>query len=330
MIEKNIISTAHSTIDANALGQLIIKLYGFNANLVCELLHRGMNDFYLLRSKEKLFVAQVWRPNTKNKYQLNRQMEFLTYLNKNGVRVPIPQKNISNEWIFSFHGIEGKRFACIFNFVGGEVFSKNPTESVSRSMGIIFGKLHNLSESFGVNHNDKKIKREENIFSSLAYLEDLVGHRDDDLVFYKELASKLNSIYKLSYNNDNLRIGMTHGDFHIHNAFVLGSKEITIMDFDACGVDFYAQELMSYKWSVEKNSLDEKLWDVFLSGYDSVRTLNKDEVNSFNVFLLGKELSYLCGFAKAINAIGHVSFHFPGLDWFSKSLRNHSKLAKLM
>ena len=71
MIEKNIISTAHSTIDADALGQLIIKLYGFNANLVCELLHRGMNDFYLLRSKEKLFVAQVWRPNTKNKYLIN-------------------------------------------------------------------------------------------------------------------------------------------------------------------------------------------------------------------------------------------------------------------
>ncbi|MAR79738.1 MAG: hypothetical protein CMM18_05900 [Rhodospirillaceae bacterium] len=330
MIEKKILPTAHSTIDADSLGQLINKLYDFNKDLVCELLHRGMNDFYLLRSKERLFVAQVWRPNTKNKYDLNRQMEFLTYLYKSGIRVPIPQKNLSNEWVFSFQSMEGKRFACVFNFVGGEVFSKNPSESVSKNMGVIFGKLHNFSESFGVNINDKKIKRDENILNSLAYLEDLVSHRTDDLIFYKELALKINSIYKASYNNDNLRTGMTHGDFHIHNAFVLGNKEITIMDFDACGVDFFVQELMSYKWSIEKNSLPEKLWDVFLLGYDSVRTLNKDEINSFDVFLLGKELSYLCGFAKAINAIGHVSFHFPGLDWFSKSLRNHSKLAKLI
>ena len=330
MIEKNILPTSHSTIDADSLGQLINKLYGFNKSLVCELLHRGMNDFYLLRSKERLFVAQVWRPNTKNKYDLGRQMEFLTYLYKSGIRVPIPQKNLANEWVFSFQSMEGERFACVFNFVGGEVFSKNPSESVSKNMGVIFGKLHNTSESFGVKANDKRIKREENIINSFDCLEDLVGHRNDDLIFYKELATKLNTIYKQSYKNDNLRVGMTHGDFHIHNAFVLSQKEITIMDFDACGVDFYVQELMSYKWSIEKNSLSEKLWDGFLLGYDSVRTLNKDEINSFNVFLLGKELSYLCGFAKAINAIGHVSFHFPGLDWFSKSLRNHSKLAKLI
>ncbi|PPR78605.1 MAG: Homoserine kinase [Alphaproteobacteria bacterium MarineAlpha2_Bin1] len=330
MIKENIISTAHSTIDADSLGQLIIKLYGFKKNLVCELLHRGMNDFYLLRTEEKLFVAQVWRPNTKKMYDLNRQMEFLTYLHSGGIRVPIPQKNISNEWIFSFQGMEGNRFACVFNFVSGEVFSKNPTESVSKSMGMIFGKLHNLSESFTINAKDKQIKREINILSSMPYLENLVGHRNDDLIFYKELASELNSIYQLSYKNDNLRIGMTHGDFHIHNAFILGKKEITIMDFDACGVDFFAQEIMSYRWSIEKNSLSDKIWDSFLSGYDSVRTLNKDEIKSFDVFLLGKELSYLCGFAKAINAIGHVSFHFPGLDWFSRSLRNHSKLAKLI
>ncbi len=330
MTENNILPTAHSTIDANALGQLITKLYDFNKDLVCELLHRGMNDFYLLRSKDMIFVAQVWRPNTKSKYDLNRQMEFLTFLHKSGIRVPIPKKNISNEWVFSFHSIEGKRYASVFNFVDGEVFSKNPTINTSKKMGIIFGNLHNFSESFDLKVNDKHIKREQNIYNSLNDLEELVGHRNDDLVFYKEIASKINSIYKLSYKNNNLRYGMTHGDFHIHNAFVLDEKEITIMDFDACGIDFYAQEIMSYKWSIEKNSLDKKLWDVFLLGYDSVRTLNKDEINSFDAFLLGKELSYLCGFAKAINAIGHVSFHFPGLDWFSKSLRNHSKLAKLI
>ena len=76
-----------------------------------------MNDFYLLRSKEKLFVAQVWRPNTKNKYDLNRQMEFLTYLNKSGIRVPIPQKNITNEWVFSFKGMDGKRSSLILEAI---------------------------------------------------------------------------------------------------------------------------------------------------------------------------------------------------------------------
>ncbi len=321
---------AHSTINADNLGDLLIESFDIGRSLVCELLHRGMNDFYLVRTKKKNYVCQVWRPGIKTINMLDRQMDFLKYLYEGGVKVPLPIKTTSNDWTFSFESHNGIRHACVFDFVKGKVFSKDPRVLVSKEMGNIFGKIHNLSEKFKLKKNDKRINREVNILSGFSALEKILMHRNDDLVFYKRLSLDLENIYRDAYIDKDLKLGMTHGDFHIHNAFVRSDKDITIMDFDGCGIDFFAQELMSYKWSIEKNSLSMSLWDNFLIGYDEVRTISKKELDYFPVFLIGKELSYLCGFANAINAIGHVSFHFPGLSWFAKSLRNHAKIANLI
>ena len=111
---------------------------------------------------------------------------------------------------------------------------------------------------------------------------------------------------------------------------MINKSEITIMDFDACGIDYYIQELMSYKWSIEKNNLPESLWENFISGYLSIRTFSESELKCIPIFLLGKEFTYLCGFSHMVNAIGHIAFHFPGLDWFSNSIRKHAKEAGIL
>jgi Ser/Thr protein kinase RdoA (MazF antagonist) len=73
-----------------------------------------------------------------------------------------------------------------------------------------------------------------------------------------------------------------------------------------------------------------RLWDEFLAGYESVRPLSAIEKKHLPLFLVAKEFQYLCGFSVAINAIGHVQFHFPGLDWFARSVRQHVADAKLL
>ncbi|MDC0074706.1 phosphotransferase [Alphaproteobacteria bacterium] len=327
MNENNtILPASHTIIDATALGKELCKYYPLPNSTSCELLHRGMNDFYLLRTIDKLYVAQVWRVNTRDFDQVLYEMEFLVYLNSGGINVPIPYKTNELNLAIEVLGPDGPRYVAIFNYIEGKVFSSNPNSIISKKMGKIFGDIHNLSEKFESKVQGKVIDRAKSINDLMPYVEKVVSHRSDDLSFYKEVASLLIYSYNTSKSNKNIKSGTTHGDFHIHNAFV-NNDCVTIMDFDACGIDYFVQELMSYKWSIEKNDLPFNLWEDFFSSYLSVRNLSSSEIKSIPIFLLGKEFSYLCGFSYAVDAIGHVAFHFPGLDWFSKSIQGHAKEA---
>ena len=330
MSDTQPLPSTHTTIDADALGHILIDHYSLAGNVVCELLHRGMNDFYLLRGRDRNLVAQVWRPMTRSEDDVTYEMEFLDHLFEGGVKVPKPHWTEAGDWMIKVKGPEGIRPVAVFDFVPGRVFSSRPEPAIARKMGEIFARIHILSESFDRERYGRRIDRAAQIKSSIPALESLVEHRPSDLNFYREISDALHLVYLGAEGDPSIRVGATHGDFHIHNAFVSNEGEVTIMDFDACGIDYYVQELMSYRWSVEKNNLPMLLWEDFLSAYIELRPLTESEFKYIPAFLVGKEFSYLCGFSHAVNAIGHVAFHFPGLDWFAKSLRRHVKDAALI
>ena len=122
-------------------------------------------------------------------------------------------------------------------------------------------------------------------------------------------------------DRDSLPWGPTHGDIHPHNALIDDEDRLTIMDFESCGEDFLAQDLVSLVWAGRKNSFPDAAIAAFHDGYDSLRPRSAEERRAEPLFLAAKELRYLCGFAGRVNAIGHNTFRFPGLDWFARSVR---------
>ena len=329
-MNQHIVSAAHTILDAVALGEAINVYYGLGQPSNCELLHRGMNDFYLVRAAGAKYVAQVWRPNLTPVNKVDYQMDFMLHLDAGGVPLPVPQRGTDGSGHIIVAGPEGDRPVALFRFVEGRAFSSDPTESVSRKMGVIFGQIHTLSAAWSKTKKGRLIDREAGVVSSFPYLEKLAAHRPDDIAYYREVADAVAAGYRATKEADEVPSGAIHGDFHIHNAFVRTGDDVTIMDFDACGLDYFVQELMSYRWSIEKNDLPMKLWDIFLEGYETVRPLSDVERRHIPLFLVGKEFQYLCGFSRAVNAIGHVAFHFPGFDWFAESVRRHVDDAKLL
>jgi Ser/Thr protein kinase RdoA (MazF antagonist) len=329
-MNQHVIPAAHTILDAVALGEVLRDHYGLAAPFNCELLHRGMNDFYLLRSAGEEFVAQVWRPGLTPVEKVDYQIDFMLELEAGGVPLPVPRRGVDGSNHALVAGPEGERPVALFRFVGGRVFSADPTESVSRQMGVIFGHIHNISAAWSRTKETRLIDREKSIAASFPFLAELAAHRPDDVAYYREVADAVTAGYRAVKARDDVPSGAIHGDFHIHNAFVRDGDDVTIMDFDACGLDYYVQELMSYRWSIEKNGLPMKLWDVFLEGYETVRPLGDVERRHIPLFLVGKEFQYLCGFARAVNAIGHAAFHFPGFEWFAESVRRHVDDAKLL
>ena len=191
-MNQHIIPAAHTILDAVALGTAINAHYGLGTPFICELLHRGMNDFYLVRAAGKKYVAQVCRPGTTPGDKVDYQMDFMLHLDAGGVPLPVPQRGLDGSGHMVVAGPEGERPVALFRFVEGKAFSADPTATVSRKMGVIFGQIHKLSEGWARTKEARLIDREKGIASSFPYLEKLAAHRPDDLAYYREVADAVN------------------------------------------------------------------------------------------------------------------------------------------
>ena len=327
--KDDIVPASHAILHAVPLGEQIQEHFGLGNPFNCELLHRGMNDFYMVREGGKQYAARVWRPMSRPDSDVDYEIEFLLHLHDGGIPIPTPRRGLDGSNFMPIEAQDGNRATALFAWAYGKPYSANPTIEISRKMGEIFGRLHKRSMSYKPKQ-ERVIDRSRNIKKAAPLLAELVAHRPEDQALYARLGDEVLKRYDEVRRRTDLPMGTVQGDFHIHNAFVTDDGHITIMDFDACGRDYFVQELMSYKWSIEKNNLDPRLWDVFLEGYETERPLSDAEREMIPLFLLWKEFQYLNGFAISVNAIGHAQFFFPGFDWFGKSIRKHMADAKLL
>ncbi len=322
-----VLPIVHSVLDADALGGCIRDRYGLDGPFHCELLTRGMNDVYLVRHAGNRYAARAWRHGFRSIDNVRYELEYLAFLA--GCDLPVVRNRPlpDGDRFFEVEGLEGPRSVALFDWVeGGPIATARNPESALRA-GRILARTHLAGPEF-VPSVARNVDYIEGIRRDFEYVVSLCHGRAEDLAFFARardaIAGGLESL------GDSLPHGPTHGDFHAFNAFVDQRGEVRLLDFDNCGTGTFAQELMSFVWSAEKSELGEKFINAFLEGYDSVRRLEAREREFFPLLLASKEYRYLCGFAKNVNAIGHVAFRWPGLDWFVASVAKHVTAAGLL
>ena len=318
----------HSILDADALGAEIQNFYGLPDPFRCELLTRGMNDVYLIRSDGRRYAARVWRTGVRSESDVVYELEYLNYLDAGGVPVPDSVAAANGARYFPIAGPEGRRHVALFDWIDGRAYGAAPDARLAGRIGGLLGEVHRLAPDFRASV-ERHIDYPGGIRDGFAALSELVAHRPDDLAYYAEVRDALAGALG-GLDPERIPSGPTHGDFHAFNVFVGGDDHLTLMDFDNAGEGHFAQELMSFVWSARKSELGEPVVEGFIEGYDAVRPLSRYERDLFPLFLAVKEFRYLCGFAANVNAIGHVAFRWPGLDWFAQSVRRHAAEAKLL
>ena len=288
-----------------------------------------MNDVYLVRAGGQRYAARAWRCGVRSESDVAYELEFLAYLDGAGIRVPAsiaPPDDGPRH--FTVAAPEGARHVALFDWIDGHAYGTAPEPRLAARVGALLGEVHRLSPDFKPSA-PRQIDYTGGIRDGFAPLAELVAHRPQDLAYYGDVRDALTAAL-VALEAESLPAGPTQGDFHAFNAFVDGEDRITLMDFDNCGVGYFAQELMSFVWSARKSELGEAVVDGFLEGYDAVRRLSARERALFPLLLAVKEFRYLCGFAANVNAIGHVAFRWPGLDWFAQSVRKHVAAAKVL
>jgi len=317
----------HSILDAPALGRVIQKHWGLSEPFHCELLTRGMNDVYLVRSGQTRYAARCWRSEGFADGGVDYELKLLDFLDRDGLPVVAPVLAKDGSWSTEVMAPEGARPVALFRWVNGGPLHDHPNPvPYARYLGELFARMHLATARFHPTPTRfadyaGKIRR------GWPNVQRLCRHRPDDLRFHeKAITAVADGLQRL--DRSALPWAHTHGDIHAHNALIDGQGRMIIMDFDSGGEDFMAQELVSLVWAGRKNGFPLPAIQAFLDGYDSVRPRTLEERRLEPLFMAGKEMRYFCGFAGAVNAIGHKPFRYPGLDWFAASVRKHIAAAE--
>ncbi len=318
----------HSVMDARAVAAVLWQHWDLPSAPYAELLTRGMNDVYLVRAGGTQYAARAWRANRNSEDDVAYELGMLEHLDAAGLSVANPVASKGGVRFVPLEAPEGQRFLALFRWADGTPFGDNPDTRTARRIGVLFAKIHKAAADFAPSKR-RYVDHPGALLRELPAVLKMAAHRPEDLDYYPRAAAAIADALA-GLDKQIAPFGPGHGDFHLYNAFVSDDGAVRFLDFDLCGEDHYAQELMSFTWANDYVGVDKSINDAFLEGYNAERPLSTEESNLLPLFYAAKELGFLCGFATNVNYVGHSPFLDPDLDWFAQQVRRHVTEAGLL
>lgn len=268
--------TVHSVLDAAAVATEVDRRFALDKPAYCELLHRGMNDIYLVRTPRGRFALRAWRTGWRSMDDVAYELEFLCFLKEHGLPIAPPIPATDGTLFFTIQAPEGPRAMALFQWAPGLKFGASPSPEKAFEMGEIFGRIHTAARNFR-----PKLVREANSVEEmrghLPHLLRLVEDRPDDAKYYTHVMERLSAALE-AIDPAVAPRGPNHGDFHFNNVHVDDGGHITILDFDNGGEDFFLQDVMCYVWANGYAGFDQIYADRFVEGYETARQIGRAHV----------------------------------------------------
>jgi Ser/Thr protein kinase RdoA (MazF antagonist) len=218
------------------------SLRSFDAYEGCE------NLVYACQRRNTPMILRIsFRPD-RSLAQIEAEIDFIQFLDQNGVRVSTPILSKSGDYIETF-SIEGKQLhlVCFHKGRGIRVPDNGyryrqdaPIEEYYRNWGAILGQMHACAKSYPP-QNPPRCRPD--WFELHAAKLDLDGVIPQALPLVKErIRFLLEEIRSLP--RDTQGFGLIHGDFNDGNFTVdYTNGDITVFDFDDCCTFWFAYEL---------------------------------------------------------------------------------------
>ncbi|HNQ93005.1 MAG TPA: homoserine kinase [Alphaproteobacteria bacterium] len=227
-------------------------------------------------------------------------LDLMDHLQKSGIHCPspLPLKNTSSRGHSAkpnLHARDPKsgtailystindKPCAIFTFIEGRGIAQDDiTPALCAELGTLLGKMHLAGQTTSLHRT--------NSMGPDAWEARLQKTKERGLEFLKEL-----EFLKQHWPQD-LPTGNIHADLFPDNVFILNNHIHGVIDFYFACTDFLVYDLaiVMNAWCFDKdgNFIPER-WDVLLNGYESIRTLNKEEKDSYQILCRGAALRIL-------------------------------------
>ena len=261
------------------------RQYGLEPPVECELIRRGFNDNYLVRSGEGKFVLRLY---FNGKYYIGSEADFrfeldwLMFLRSEGIPVAYPIRRKDGDLLGALEPAAGPRWCALFAYASGEYRrAKDLTPEEAHFLGCVVARLHlacsRSQSSYPRYHLDLRYLTREPMRLISEFLRE--QGKGDAGPFVQCVAELERQVDRLPTIPE--AYGLIHGDLHHGNFHVDKQGNPTFFDFDHGGYGWRAYDLAL----TCRCGLSDESESAFLEGYEkSLRPLSAVERECIPVF----------------------------------------------
>ncbi len=262
-----------------------IESYGLGTLLSYKGIAEGVeNTNYVVHTDTGTYILTLYEKRV-NSSDLPFFLGLMEFLAASGLSCPTPVRDKNNNILRELC----ERPAALITFLQG-VSIKQPQPNHCYELGIALANFHNISMKFQqTRSNSMDIQSWHNLFDKFSL--------DADKI---KTGLKATIQNELSYLKDNwpknLPSGIIHADLFPDNVFFLNNKVSGLIDFY-----FSCYDMLSYdvaiclnSWCFEKDiSFNITKAKALLRGYNSIRTLEKSELDMLPTLARGASMRFL-------------------------------------
>lgn len=266
-----------STLEAEALGQLVAERYGYGPASTCRLFRTGINHTYLLADTHQQAVLRVYSYNWRTRAEIEAELALLTTLRAQGLSVSYPLADRTGALVQELVAPEGTRYAVLFSFAeGGKVRFLTP--AACAAIGALMGQLHQLTAGQPL----ARTTYTSEVLLTQAYAAAQTFFADElpEMQYLRETSARLARAFAEA-GPAAAPTGAVHLDLWYDNMAITPQDEITLFDFDFCGqgpavldVAYFCKQLFHIE--ADPQQYEAKVAH-FLNGYTRVRELSAPE-----------------------------------------------------
>lgn len=319
---------SHSVVDPVYLGEEVAARYDIAGPVESFLLYRGMNDVYLIQGAKERYALRVWRKTYRDVDEVAYELNFLDYLREKQFPASTALRTRDGELYFKVWTAEGPRAVALYDWAPGKKYGEMLDVAIGEKIGAAFAQMHLHGLDYAKGHKfstDNAVRFQVTVPALLDFVYDRPDDLRDYAIISEKLAERLRAI-----QSDDMPMGICHCDFHPSNVHVTAEGQITLLDFDGTGEDYFMQDVQNFVWGSLFYGFDPKYGEAFERGYESVRPFTEAEKAQKELFLMAKAFRLVSGMAESSSAVGRGTLRFRNLDWLGDYIKTRARALGLL
>ncbi|QOR67129.1 phosphotransferase [Cytobacillus suaedae] len=240
------------------------------------------NDVFLIEGED---IVERISDQGKSEDMVLQEIEWMNFLYERGVALPKPNMSLK---------VEDGRVRSYFQYIRAEhIDVTNITHwngTTFKQLGRILGKMHSLSKEFEIDIKHRPVWTVEN--------PDVFGIRENLSPWMAEKYDRLMDSLT-SYETTPDTFGLIHNDFHQGNVMINKEGKLTIIDFDECAFNWFAQDIgvifyhaywQHCSFNGNASTFSKTFLEHFFLGYQEENILHYDVINQIPTFLKLREI----------------------------------------
>ncbi len=301
---SEIVAVGHSILQAASLGALVARNWALEPPQQVELLQHGQNDWYRLRTANKLHAIRALKSGLRTPAQLREEIDWSAALAAAGLATPAAMRTRHGAIGLEISAPEGPRMICVYPWIEGRTLGPNLEVEDARAAGQLLAAIH--SSSAGLPATARRHSLGEKLARTATALDAALGDAQERSM----VAAVRCGIAAVLQQEPGLPAGSLHGDLHFGNLRRGVNGMLYALDFDDCGRGALCVDLTPFIWRSRSEDLDRSLDHAFLDGYQSLRPLSAREQQALPALLAARALYLASVLARDRNILGKV----PGFD----------------